>query len=206
MFRNGGNRLDFIDFDLADLSAAQSYKLLSGAVLPRPIALITTRSAAGIANAAPFSFFGVLSHDPATLAVGIEPRPDGSRKDTAQNIRDTGVFIVHIPDAAMAEQVQALAAPDAPEVDEIALNGLATLPGRHVDCPRLADAPVALECEFRQSIDLGPARDVILGTVRGITLRADIVNDRHHVDPGKLDALGRLGGAVFATTRDRFTL
>lgn len=198
--------MDFIDYDLADLTAAQSYKLLSGAVLPRPIALITTRSAEGIANAAPFSFFGVLSHDPATVAVGIEPRPDGRRKDTARNIFDTGVFIVHIPDAAMAATVQALAAPAEPEVDEIALQGLATVPGCHVDCPRLVDAPVALECTFRQAIDLGPARDIILGTVKGITLRADAVNESHHVDPERLDALGRLGGAIFATTRDRFTL
>lgn len=198
--------MTFVDFDLDDLTAVQTYKLLSGAILPRPIALITTRSAAGVANAAPFSFFGVLSHEPPTVAFGIEPRPDGSRKDTACNILETGVFIIHIPDAAMAASVEALASPHLPEVDEIALNGLGVAPGRHVDCLRLTDAPVALECRLRQVIDLGPARDILLGTVCGITLREDAVNDRHHVDVGRLDALGRLGGADFVTTRDRFKL
>ncbi|WP_460274211.1 flavin reductase family protein [Celeribacter sp. ULVN23_4] len=196
----------FREFDLSALASTDAYKILSGTVLPRPIALITTRSPEGIANAAPFSFFGILSHDPATVAVGIEPRPDGTRKDTARNILETGAFTLHIPDADMARQVQALASPDAPDVDEIALNGLKTVPGVHVDCPRLIDAPVALECRFEQRLDLGPARDILIGTVKAVFVRDDAVNDRHHVDPEKIDALGRLGGATFATTRDRFTL
>jgi flavin reductase (DIM6/NTAB) family NADH-FMN oxidoreductase RutF len=198
------------EFDLSALGAADAYKLLSGAILPRPIAVITTVSPEGIANAAPFSFFGILSHSPATVAVGIEPRPDGSRKDTARNILETGVFTLHIPDVSMAKTVQALASPEMPEVDEIALNGLATAPGMHVPSPRLIDAPVALECHFEQRLDLctevGASRDILIGTVKALFLRDGAVNDRHHVDPDRIDALGRLGGATFATTRDQFTL
>jgi flavin reductase (DIM6/NTAB) family NADH-FMN oxidoreductase RutF len=195
-----------LEFDLSALPATEAYKLLSGAILPRPIAVITTVSPEGVANAAPFSFFGILSHDPATVAVGIEPRPDGTRKDTARNILETGVFTVHIPDVAMAGVVQAFASPEAPEVDEIALHGLGTVPGTHVDCPRLIDAPVALECRFEQRLDLGPARDILIGRVLAVFLREDAVNARHHVDPERIDALGRLGGATFTTTRDRFSL
>lgn len=198
------------EFSLSALEPAEAYKLLSGAILPRPIAVITTVSSEGVANAAPFSFFGILSHNPATVAVGIEPRPDGTRKDTARNILETGAFTVHIPDVSMAEAVQALAAPEAPEVDEIALNALATAPGVHVPSPRLTDAPVAMECQFEQRLDLGTdvgaARDILIGTVKALFLREDAVNDRHHVDPDRIDALGRLGGATFATTRDRFTI
>jgi len=196
----------FQEFDLTALGSADAYKLLSGVVIPRPIALITTRSADGIDNAAPFSFFGVLSHHPATVAVGIEPRADGSRKDTAQNILSTGVFTLHIPDVALADAVQAVAGPVAPEVDEIALHGLDTVPGTFIDCPRLSAAPVAMECTFDQRLDLGPARDILIGTVRGLFVRQEAVNESMHVDPDKIDAIGRLGGAVFATTRDRFSL
>ncbi|WP_434287801.1 flavin reductase family protein [Celeribacter sp. SCSIO 80788] len=199
-----------LEFDLSALPATEAYKLLSGAILPRPIAVITTVSPEGVANAAPFSFFGILSHDPAILAVGIEPRADGTRKDTARNILETGVFTVHIPDVAMAGVVQAFASPEAPEVDEIALHGLGTVPGTHVDCPRLIDAPVALECRFEQRLDLGAkagaGRDILIGTVKAVFLREDAVNGRHHVDPERIDALGRLGGATFTTTRDRFSL
>ena len=196
----------FRDFDLSTLPPASAYKLLSGAVLPRPIALITTRSPEGIANAAPFSFFGLLSHAPPTLAVGIEPRPDGTPKDTARNILETGVFTVHIPDVALAAAVQDCARPEAPEIDEIALTGLATVPGRFIDCPRLSAAPVAMECVFERRIDLGPAREIVLGTVRGLFIRDAAVDADLRVDPGAIDAIGRLGGPIFATTRDRFGL
>ncbi|WP_138466006.1 flavin reductase family protein [Poseidonocella sp. HB161398] len=198
--------MDFRDFDMAALAPAETYKLLSGAILPRPIALVTTCSAEGAANAAPFSFFGVLGHDPATVALGIEKRPDGRRKDTARNILETGAFILHIPDVALAAAVERMAAPEAPGVDEIALAGLETRPGRHVACPRIAAAPVALECRFVSQVDLGTARDILLGEVLGISIRADAVDDRHRVDAGRIDALARLGGPHFATVRDRFTL
>ncbi|MBT9383553.1 flavin reductase [Pseudooceanicola sp. CBS1P-1] len=195
-----------LSFDPATLDDRDVYKLLSGAILPRPIAVITSRSPEGVDNAAAFSFFGVLSHAPATVAVGIEPRPDGSRKDTARNILETGVFTLHIPDVAMARAVQEIAAPLPPEADEIALAGLETAPGTHVACPRLLAAPVALECRFRQRLELGPARDILVGEVLGIFIREGAVNDRLHVDAGALDALGRLGGASYVTTRDRFEL
>lgn len=198
--------MQFKEFDFAAITSLEVYKLLSGAILPRPVALITSVSPEGIANAAPYSFFGVLSHDPATVVVGIEPRPDGTRKDTARNIIETGVFTVHIPDVAMAAAVEALARPDAPEIDEIALNRLASAPGRHVASPRLLDAPVALECRLAQRVDLGPGRDILIGTGVGMFIREDALNDRLHVDSERIDAIGRLGGARFSTTRDHFVV
>lgn len=198
--------MDFTAFDLAALPPAETYKLLSGAILPRPVALITTRSAAGVANAAPFSFFGVLSHDPATVAVGIERRPDGSLKDTARNILETGEFTLHIPDVALAAAVETTARPEAPGVDEIALAGLAAAPGRFVGSPRLLAAPVALECRLERRVDLPGGRDVVIGTGVGFFVRADALNERLHVDPARIDALGRLGGGAYATIRDRFSV
>ncbi|MGO4852917.1 flavin reductase family protein [Phaeovulum sp. W22_SRMD_FR3] len=193
-------------FDPGTLTAGSVYKLLSGAILPRPIALVTSRSPDGIDNAAPFSFFGILSHDPPVVALGIERRPDGSLKDTARNIIGTGEFTVHIPDVAMAGTVHLCAQPHAPEVSEIDLNQLQAVPGVRVRSVRLATAPVALECHLLQRVDLGDVREILLGRIVGMHLRADAVNDRLHVDPALIDAIGRLGGGDYTTTRDRFSL
>lgn len=191
-------------FDFRAIEPPARYRLMANAVTPRPVAFVTTLSTAGVANAAPFSFFGLLSHDPATLAIGIEPRPDGRRKDTAQNIIDTGAFTVHIADAALAAQMDACGAPVEPEVDELALTGIATVPGQTIAVPRIALAPVAMECRLHALIPLGPARDVVMGTIQGFFLRQDALSGAGHVDQDVLDIVGRVGAMSYATTRDRF--
>jgi flavin reductase (DIM6/NTAB) family NADH-FMN oxidoreductase RutF len=196
--------MDHKFFDFAALSPADRYGLMANAVTPRPIAFVTTMSADGIANAAPFSFFGLLSHDPATLAIGIEARADGTRKDTARNILETGMFTVHIADAALAAQMDGCGAPLPPEIDELAAMGLQTCAGKTVNVPRIVSAPVAMECRLHSTIDLGPARDVILGTIDGFFLREDALTEAGRVDQDILDAVGRVGGGAYCTTRDRF--
>nr|WP_210300891.1 flavin reductase family protein [Rhizobium rhizoryzae] len=179
------------------------YKLLSGSVLPRPIALVTSVDAAGHPNAAPFSFFGVLSHDPPVIALGIENRPDGSRKDTARNIDETGEFTVHIPNVALLRQVEICAAQYSPGVNELDLADLPSVAGQAVGCPRITTAPVALECKLKTKVELGSARQIVIGEVVGLFVRADAVNDRLHIDPRIIDAIGRLGGPAYASTRDQ---
>ena len=119
-------------FDFAELSARERYKLLIGTVIPRPIAFITTLSKEGGRNAGPFSFFNVLTHDPAIVAIGIENYDDGRMKDTSRNIRDTEEFIVHIVDDALAAQMEICAIKFGPDVDELAEAGLETVPGTRV--------------------------------------------------------------------------
>lgn len=193
-------------FSFPDSPPDLRYRLLSGAVVPRPIALVTTVDAAGRPNAAPFSFFGVLSHDPATLALGIDQGDDGQMKDTARNIRATGMLTVHIVDAALAAQMAICASPLAPGVSELALAGLDTVPGRDIAVPRIATAPIALECRLLRHVDLGPARSIVLAEVLGLFVREGAVNDRGHIDPEAVDAIARLGGRSYATTRDTFVL
>lgn len=191
-------------FDFASLPSADRYRLMANAVTPRPIAFVTTISADGIPNAAPFSFFGLLSHDPATLAIGIETRADGTRKDTARNIIETGMFTVHIADAALTAQMDGCSAPMPPEINELAAMGLETCAGKMVDVPRIVTAPVAMECRLHSTIDLGAARDVIVGTIEGFFLREDALSEAGHVDQDILDAVGRVGGGAYSTTRNRF--
>jgi flavin reductase (DIM6/NTAB) family NADH-FMN oxidoreductase RutF len=180
-------------FDFAALTPRERYKLLIGTVIPRPIAFITTLSKEGRRNAGPFSFFNVLTHDPAIVAIGVENYDDGRLKDTSRNIRDTEEFIVHIVDDALAAQMEICAIKFGPDVDELAEAGLETVPGTMVKAPRIVTAPAALECRRYMTLEVGKAREIILGQVLGVHVRANAVDERLHIDQLKMDAIGRLG-------------
>jgi flavin reductase (DIM6/NTAB) family NADH-FMN oxidoreductase RutF len=189
----------------ADLTAREAYKVIIGTVVPRPIAWVTTRSARGVVNAAPYSFFNCLSADPPILALGVENKPDRSFKDTAWNIRETEEFTVNICYVATTAQMAATAAPFAPDVDELQAAGLTAIPGVTVSCPRIAEAPVAFECRRHVSIAVSAAREIILGRIEMAHVREDIIDlTNYHSDPLKLDAIGRMGGDGYSTTRDLF--
>jgi flavin reductase (DIM6/NTAB) family NADH-FMN oxidoreductase RutF len=193
-------------FDFAELTAKERYKLLIGTVIPRPIAFITTLSRDGRRNAGPFSFFNVLTHDPAIVAIGVENYDDGRMKDTSRNIRDTEEFTVHIVDDALAAQMEICAVKFGPDVDELAEAGLETVPGTMVKAPRIVTAPAALECKRYMTLEVGRAREIILGQVLGVHVRADAVDDRLHIDQMQMDAIGRMGGHTYARTRDQFDI
>ncbi len=194
-------------FDLATLSARDCYKLLIGTVIPRPIAFVTTVDAKGRANAAPFSFFNCLSADPAIVAIGVENNDDMSFKDTAWNVRVTEEFTVNIVDDALLQAMNVCAIPFPPGTDEIKLAGLTPVAGTHVRCPRLAEAPAALECRRYLTLEVGRSREIVLGKVLGVFVREDAVDPQtKYVDQRKMDAIGRLGGDGYARTRDQFDL
>ena len=196
-----------VTFDFAALTPRERYKLLIGAVVPRPIALVTTISADGIVNAAPFSFFNCLSADPAILALGVEYRPTGAQKDTGRNVRDTLAFTVNIVSNAMAEAMNVCATPFEPGIDELAEAGLTTRPGTRVPCPYIAEAPVAFECRQHTTLGIGNSREIILGEVLFAHFHPAVVNPaNHHVDPVALDAIGRMGGHGYSLTRELFDL
>jgi len=193
-------------FDIAALSRRECYKLLIGTVIPRPIALVTSVSETGRVNAAPFSFFNVLSDDPPILALGVENHADMSFKDTARNIRMTEQFTVNIVSADILAAMNVCAVPFAPEVEELVEAGLTALPGTQIDVPRIAEAPAAFECVRHLTLEVGRAREIVLGRIVGIHVREDAVDERHHVDPDRIDAIGRMGGHGYAFTRDHFDL
>ena len=193
-------------FDFDAMSGRDKYKLMIGAIVPRPIAWVTTVDAEGRANAAPFSFFSCLSADPAILAIGVEYRPDGRSKDTGGNIRQTGAFTVNIVPARLMDAMNVTAVPFPPGIDELAHAGLTQRPGLRVPCPAIAEAPAAFECRHHTTLTLSPTREIVLGQVVYAHLHSDVVNERHHVDPVGLDAVGRMGGHGYATTRDYFDL
>lgn len=193
-------------FDVAELSRRECYKLLIGTVIPRPIALVTTVGEDGRVNAAPFSFFNVLSDDPPILALGVENHADMRLKDTTRNIRMTEHFTVNIVSAQILDAMNVCAVPFAPEVDELVEAGLTAVAGMHIASPRIAEAPAAFECVRHLTLEVGRAREIVLGRIVGIHVREDAVDERHHVDPDRIDAIGRMGGHGYAYTRDHFDL
>jgi flavin reductase (DIM6/NTAB) family NADH-FMN oxidoreductase RutF len=196
-----------VEFDFRTLPPPERYKLLIGLVVPRPIALVTTRAEDGVVNAAPFSFFNVFSQDPAVVALGIERRP-GTRiaKDTVLNIRARREFVVNLVDLAIAEAMNVCAVDFPPGVDELAAAGLAAVPGQAVDVPRVAEAPAALECRLMQEIRLGDEgkRSLVLGEILHVHVRDGLVDERLHVDNAGF--LGRLAGSGYARLTDRFEM
>lgn len=196
-----------VSFDFSSLSARERYKLLIGAVVPRPIALVTTIDKDGVVNAAPFSFFNCLSADPAILALGVEYRPAGGQKDTGRNARESQCFTVNIVSDALLRGMNICAVPFEPGVDELAEAGLTAMAGAKVACPWIGEAPAAFECRHHTTLGIGNSREIILGEVLFAHFRADVVDTaRHYVDPAALDAVGRMGGQGYASTRDYFDL
>jgi flavin reductase (DIM6/NTAB) family NADH-FMN oxidoreductase RutF len=204
----------------ADHQSRQVYKLMTGIIVPRPVALVSTVDSNGVANLAPFSFFtGVGSNPPTVLfcpvvrsrspAADDQPdlRPD-LRKDTLRNVEETGEFVVNVVSEAIAAAANATAAEVPPEVDEFVLSGLTPLASQVVRPARVAESPAQMECKLLQVIYTSrePGGGVIvLGQIVRFHLRKNLLAD-FRVDPAGLDAVGRMAGNTWARTRDRIEL
>lgn len=204
-----------MEIDPNGLSIAERYKLLIGCVVPRPIAVVSTVSVDGALNLAPFSFFNAVGSDPMTMLFCPANRADGSEKDSLRNAKPiieggTGQFVVNVAVDAYARQVAA-AAEELPHGEsEFDLTGLTPIESAVVDPPRVAESPVAFECETVQVIrtnEGSPAGgNIVIGRVVHVFVRDDLINERSHIDAARLDAIGRMGGRSYCRTRDRFEL
>jgi flavin reductase (DIM6/NTAB) family NADH-FMN oxidoreductase RutF len=180
----------------------------SSVVVPRPIAWVVSQSATGDINAAPFSFFNVVSSDPPIVALGIGPR-GGQLKDTSRNILDTREFVINLVSAELAEQMNRTSLDYHADVNELVRAGLTTEPSKTVAPPRIAQSPAALECKVWQVIEAAPQRVIVLARVVGMYLRDDALlnRDRFYVDTPALRLLGRMHGAGwYAHTSDLFQM
>lgn len=194
-------------FDFGTLSPKDCYKLMVATITPRPIAWVVTQDLAGQLNAAPYSFFNAMSGDPPLVVFGIGGRAPGDAKDTGNNIRRTGQFVVNLVDEASAAAMNITAADFPHGVDEIAEAGLTTVPSTHVAPPRIAESPVAFECERMMAIEVGVDRSLVVGRVLAMHVRDDAVLDaaRCYIDTPALRLIGRMHGAGwYARTTDLF--
>jgi flavin reductase (DIM6/NTAB) family NADH-FMN oxidoreductase RutF len=195
-------------FDFATTAAAGRYKLLTATVVPRPIAWVVTQDAQGTVNAAPFSFFNVFSSNPPVLGISVGGADVAADKDTLANIKATGQFVVClVPETAVdAMTVTAIDLP--PEVDELAEAQLTATPSSLVKPPRIAESPVAFECETHQLVPLG-GNTLVLGRILAAQIQDDCVLDaaKFYVDTPKLALLGRMhGGGGYLRTTDVITV
>lgn len=197
-----------MEYNPTTLDPNAVYRLMVHSILPRPIAWISTVSADGVANLAPYSFFTVASCNPPVLSVTqVNPR-DRQAKDTLTNLRATGECVVNIVSAALAEQMNATCADYPSGISEFDAVGIAGAPGMVVQVDGVAQAPVRFECRLRQIMEISPEPSggtMMLLDVVHIHV-ADTVLDGGVIDPGLLDAVGKMGGNAYANTRERFDM
>ncbi len=192
-----------VDGDRLDTDTA--YKLLVGCVVPRPIAWITSVDEAGCVNVAPFSSYNYVATSPPMLAVNIALRAsDGAIKDTARNIAASREFVVNVSTEENLEMVHRSAQEYPPDVSEAEMLGLQLLPSRHVRAPRIAIAPVQMECRLDQIVTLGRGiNSLYIGEVVAFHLRDDVYRNGR-VDSARLRPLSRLGGPNYAALGEIF--
>ena len=182
------------------------YKLLIGSVVPRPIAFVSTVSAEGVANVAPFSFFNAICPDPPTICFSTSMREP--RKDTYLNIKAIGEFVVNIVSEEIAEKMN-LASGEYPfGVDEFAISGLTPVASDLVRPARVKESRVNMECRLVQIVEVSArpgGGSLIIGEVVRFHVD-DAVVDNFRIDPDKLRAVGRMGGNDYSRTRDRFEM
>jgi len=198
------------DFASTEREGRHLYKLMIGTITPRPIAWVSTRSASGVGNLAPYSFFNGVTWNPPTLAFSSIDRPNGM-KDTARNIAEHPECIVHIVSAELAEKMNQTCGDYGADIDEMVEAGLTAVPGAAVDVPRVGEALVALECRVTQVLRLGaqpPLCSHIIAEVLHWHMDDRILDEaaRTPVDAAALDSVGRMGGVEYSYTRDRFAL
>lgn len=194
-----------MELDLNTLGARHAHDLLTSALIPRPIAWVSTINAHGQANIAPFSFFSGVSWAPPVLAVSVVTRPDGTFKDTLVNIRETGEFVVNLVSVDLRKAMEQTARSLPYGTDEAEAAGLHWAPSRKVKPRRIAQARLAFECTLAKvvSIDSGPdSGNLVLGRIVLVYLQDNLLLNEREVDWRALDPLGRLSGKRYCAVRD----
>jgi len=199
----------------SELPVNEFYRILISSVAPRPIAWVSTLSASGQPNLAPFSFFNAICGQPPLLAFapGLRMRGEGDAlrgeaKDTLRNVRETGEFVVNVVTYEIAEVMNLTSGEYDSSVNEFELAQLTPRPSRVVKPPQVAESPVNFECELRQILDFSsPPRggSLVIGEV--VFVHVDEKHLKHgRLDPNSLDLIGRMGGMQYSRTTQRFEL
>ncbi len=201
---------EYISLDPKELSMKDKYKLLIGAIVPRPIAFVSTLSKDGVANLAPFSFFNGISSDPPCLIISTTYRSsDGEKKDTARNIEDTGEFVVNVVTEEIVGPMNQTSAEYAQDISEFEKAGLTKAPSQIIKAPRVAESPINLECKLYQTVHIGapgPGSSIlIVGEIVHYHLRKDVYEDGRILTE-KLKPVGRLAGTSYCPVREIFNI
>jgi len=194
--------------DPKDLTQRENYKLLIGSIIPRPVAVVSTQSADGIVNIAPFSFFNIVSSEPVILSLAIQ-RKEGELKDTARNLLATKEAVVHILDQTNVQEANKTAAFLPADQSELTVSGFTTTASKTIAVPGLNEASVRLETILHQHVpikkDQQTTADLLLLEVVGYQIAEDVYQDGK-IDPRALQAVSRLAGNSYATIGEIFDI
>jgi len=198
-----------MQIEISKIPVTEAYQWMVSLVAPRPITWVTTLSASGVINLAPFSFFNVFGANPPVVVFSPTLKRDSTKKDTLINIERHGEFVIHASTERDIDAINASSASLPPELSEVEYVGKRTLPSVLVKVPRLADAPFALECKLRQIVPVGNgpiSSNLIIGDVVMMHIDPVILGKDGKVDPSRLRSVARLGGEHWCRSTDLFQM
>jgi len=199
-------------WDLSDTPSRLAYRILTSALIPRPIAFVSSLSSEGIPNLAPFSYFSMVSHNPPLLSISFNLSPK-KPKDTRENILATKEFVVNIVSEAFIEAANSASVEAPPDVNEWTWTGLTMEPSSEVRPARVRESAISFECKLYHSLNISPTKwadttaTLVLGRIQMVHIRNSVLTeDGLTVAPGKLRPIGRLGGTGFARIGEGFNI
>ncbi|WP_052954979.1 flavin reductase family protein [Microvirga vignae] len=193
--------------DIRSLGANDQYKVMSSVVVPRPIALVSSRSPAGIDNVAPYSLFNMFGEDPPVVILGLQDHHDRRIKDTTLNIVETGEYAINLVDEGIANAMNICATEFPEEINEADMAGLTLAPCDLVKASRVVEAPVTLECKRIALVQVAPQRKIAIGEVMMMHVRDGLMDpDTLRIDIDAYRPVGRLFASLYTRTRDRFEM
>lgn len=186
-----------------------NYKLLTGSIIPRPVAFVTTVTNDGVLNGAPFSYFNIVAANPPLISVSVQ-RKNGEPKDTARNAMEKEEFVVHISDESYAEAINETAANLPPNESEIELAKLTPIDSDVISVPGVKEASIRMECVLESAIQLGgtensPACDLLIGRIVRFHI-AEHLYENGRIDAEQLKPISRLAGHNYAKLGEQFEL
>jgi flavin reductase (DIM6/NTAB) family NADH-FMN oxidoreductase RutF len=202
-------RTNHVRIDPKEHSYKEVYKLLIGSVVPRPIALVSTVSANGVPNLAPFSFFNAVCSNPPIVLFSTVVRGDGHEKDTLRNIEATKEFVVNVVSEDFTDRMNRCSEDFPPDVNEFDVSGLTPFPATVVRPALVKESRISMECRLVQVVSFGSGEPGNGSTIFGEVLLfhvADEVIDNFRIDPRALQPVGRMGGPHYCRATDIFDL
>jgi flavin reductase (DIM6/NTAB) family NADH-FMN oxidoreductase RutF len=193
-----------LEINLMELDPRHAHDVLTSAIIPRPIAWVSSINTSGQTNLAPFSFFTGVSWSPPVLAFSVVNRADGTMKDTARNIQAVPAFVVHIVSVDLLATMEYSAQPLPYGTDETAIPGIHWLPSKTIKPRRIQEAKIAFECTLERIVHVseGPdAGNLILGRIQLVHIQDNLLKNEREVDWLGLDILGRLSGNRYCAVR-----
>ena len=193
----------------AERRRRDNFKTLLSCVLPRPIAFVSTISADGVPNLAPFSFFNAVGTNPPAVIFSPATKADGSEKDTIVNLRSVKEFVVNVVPYDIRDAMNESSYAFTPDVNEFDAAGFTPVESKFVRPLRVAESPVHLECKLMQIVPVGDGplcANICIGEIVCFHVADEMLLEDGSVDVEKIDLVGRLGGSDYSTIRDRFKI